>query len=102
MTEVILIKRWLNHEPGTVIKSVSPGILAELERLGAIEVPEAVKEKPPRKRKEKKKTKAFKKPPVDRMVKEEETKEAEECEAEELPVEEIPEISETGFEEKED
>ena len=37
--EVTLIKPWLNHPAGTIIKSVSPAILKELKELGAVENP---------------------------------------------------------------
>jgi len=34
--EVKLIKKWKNHPAGTVIESVSDGVLKDLKRLGVI------------------------------------------------------------------
>ncbi|MBA7611605.1 hypothetical protein ES703_18833 [subsurface metagenome] len=90
--QVTLIKPWLNHPKGTIVKSVSPGIFAELKRLGCVEIPKPIvfvdfapdvaaaaeKIEPEKK---KKKSKDLKSPPADRMVKNTETKTEEKDEA---------------------
>lgn len=85
--KVKLIKQFKNHPSGSVL-DVSQGVYNYLLSLGCIRDPKdsepvefapdlikAAKDLKPKRPNIKKKTKALKKPPADRMVKEEETKE---------------------------
>ncbi len=36
--EVILKKKWKNHPAGTMLKSVSPGVMKDLKALGVLDV----------------------------------------------------------------
>jgi len=72
--QVTLIKPWLNHPSGTVIKSVSPGILAELKRLGCVAGPKSIEFAPDvfeaveKLKKKEKKERAFTGPPANKMI----------------------------------
>jgi len=58
--DVKLIKQYKNHPKGTILKSVSSGILEELARLKVIKVEKKKRKKPAKK--------AISKPTKDKMI----------------------------------
>jgi len=64
--EVKLIKNWGNHRKGDYLVSVNPRFKASLENLGVIKKTPIAKKKKPRKRK----TKAVKASPANKMISE--------------------------------